>query len=845
MKNKQLKIVVTGDICINNLIWESPPETNASYNWQNYKNLHTVQKAGESLLLAKMIGMSTKKEIIFPEVKHEELKENYLSSYTELGFFKGSNTNTEEKTYRVSRFMGFNGTKSGKPELKKILNDDADADIVVIDDENNGFNNDSEYWPLSILEIGKNPIVVYKMNNPIGSNLLWQHLGRQHIEKTIVVINADDLRSKGVNISKSLSWEKTALDFVWQLSNNPSLSFLADCRHLIVPFGLEGAIYYKNTGKVEADLYFLPYEFEGDFIQDDLGSMYGLTSCFVAGLTGALNKGYKSQELSELISRGIKKGMVAARKYFDLGFGKDLNNLIFPEPSIFLQNDDDTIIMEQVQDVRIPVTIDMNSENLWYILKEKSTASLADIAYDLIKNGDEKTLKCIPTARFGKLKVVDRTEIESYRSIKNLISEYIHAANVQRPLSIAVFGTPGSGKSFGVTEIASSIAPEQIFKLTINLSEFRSPTDLIKAFHKISDYCLLGKTPFIIFDEFDSFFEGNLGWLKYFLAPMQDGEYREEEIIHPIGKAIFVFSGGINSSFKEFCGEDLASAELKQFQKEFKLAKGPDFVSRLKGYVNILGPNKTSEVDQLYIIRRAMLLRSLIERKLPQIINENNEVQIDNGVIRAMLKVPRFKHETRSMEAIIEMSMLTRAKKWEQSLLPSKEQLNLHVDEEQFIRYMMHDAIFGEKVEELASELRNRYNLQDNNAPIEENSNISWKDLDEQYKNFYRAQVKNIPNALLKIQCDVLYVDETPEKVEFSEQEIDALSHYEYKRRFYESIDNRNQIEAGITKDDEPLPWEITNQGIKNQIYQMVALWADILVASNFKIERLKMNNEQ
>ncbi|MFA9422364.1 MAG: Ryanodine receptor Ryr, partial [Sedimentibacter sp.] len=608
MKSNEVKIVVTGDICVNTLMWTTYPESNEGFNWQSKNNVHTLLKSGESLLLAKMIRDSTGMDVISPVISSNACwpLENYLQSYAELNLFNKS-LNKRDKVYRVGRFMGFKSTASNEPGLLHIVNDPVNADIVVIDDENNGFNNEMDYWPNSIKTEGTTPLVIYKMNNPIGANLLWQHLNKHHIEKTIVVINADDLRSKGVNISKSLSWERTALDFVWQLTNNPNLSFLANCKHLVVPFGLEGAIYYKNTGKAESYLYFLPYEFEADFMQEDVGTMYGLTSCFVAGMTEALHSSYEVDELPELISKGIRQGIISARKYFNTGFGKDLENLLFPNPSIFKHNNNDAILMEYVQDVKIPWILDENSQKQWYILKEKNTASLADIAFDIVKNGAEKALKYIPTARFGNLSVVDRTEIESYRSIKNLISEYITSPNVARPLSIAVFGTPGSGKSFGVTEIASSIAPDRIRKLVYNLSQFNSPVELIKAFHKISDYSLLGKIPFIIFDEFDSYYDGNLGWLKYFLAPMQDSVYREEETIHPIGKAIFVFAGGTSSSFNEFClGNSKDELEIKQFTKKFKDAKGPDFVSRLRGYVNILEPNQTSETDQLYILRRAM-----------------------------------------------------------------------------------------------------------------------------------------------------------------------------------------------------------------------------------------------
>lgn len=839
---KNIKIVVTGDICMNNLIWTANPENSEGYNWQGHTNVHTLRNPGESLLLARMIAQTVQFKVTAPEISEEQCCEGYLSSYTELDLFRISDRN-RAKVYRVGKFLGFKGTETGEPYLLPIKEDDPNAEIVVIDDENNGFNRSMDFWPQAIRNTSSRPIVIYKMNNPIGTNLLWQHLDRFHIEKMIVVINADDLRSKGVNISKSISWEKTALDFVWQLNNNPNLSFLADCRHLVVPFGLEGVIYYRNPGTAEACLYFLPYEFEGDFFHEDLGYMYGLTSCFVAGMTGIIAEGFQTEEFSELISKGIRVGMAAARKYYNAGFGNDLNNLSFPDSAAFQNNSDDADLMEHVQSVKIPFISDSTEQMRWFILKEKNSANLADIAFDLVKNGDEKVLKYIPTARFGDLKVVDRTEVESYRSIRNLLSEYINAVNVSRPLSIAVFGTPGSGKSYGVTEIAASIAPGQIQRLVYNLSQFHSSDELIRAFHKISDYSLLGKIPFIIFDEFDSDFEGSLGWLKYFLAPMQDGVYREEETIHPIGKAIFVFAGGTSSTFREFCGDDIENEEeLRQFGKKFKASKGPDFVSRLRGYVNILGPNRTSLDDQLYIIRRAMLLRSLIERKLPQMINEKGTAQVDNGVIRAMLKIPRFKHETRSMEAIIEMSRVNRAKRWDQSLLPPKEQLSLHVDEDQFLRYLMHDAIFGEKVEEMASALRQEYNELFKNQPVYDDDGVkSWEAATEQIKEFFRAQAKSIPDALLHIQCDVIYIDSIPGSIEFTEMEIEQLSKYEYKRRT-----NKYRETGSVAKTENPvymIGWDQADPLLKNQIRHMVSLWGKALASSRFKVERLKIED--
>lgn len=850
MENKNVKIVVSGDVCINLLQWITYPQSNTGLNWQTHLNMHSTLKPGGALLLSKLVALTTGASVLSPQIHDIELilPGEFLSSTAELELFPISDDSKKDKIYRINRFMGFTGPVNGAPRLLPIINDDPNADMIILDDENNGFNSNKEFWPLALKSTEMSPIILYKMNNPIDSSELWKHLQKFHNEKTIVIINGDDLRSKGVNISKSLSWERTAQDFVWQINNNPNLAFLASCRHLIVPFGLEGAIYYRNEDIPETRLYFLPYEFEGGFIKDFQGKMYGLTSCFVSGLANAIVAGNQdNEELSESISIGIRQGIVSAQKYFIEAFGENVEESPFPNPSIFFENEDDFVHKEHVQDVLVPTSPNPNCRACWYILKDKSSTNLAEIAYDIVKNGVENALKFIPIARFGKLTTVDKAEIESYRSIKNLMLEYISTKNTVRPLSIAVFGTPGSGKSFGILEVANSIAPNLIRKLDFNLSQFRTQLDLINAFHKVRDIVLEGKIPLVFFDEFDSALEGKLGWLKYFLAPMQDGVFREGDSLHPIGKAIFVFAGGTSSTFKEFCGEDIEDEkEQKQFLLEFKNAKGPDFVSRLRGYVNILGPNQKDEKwDHLFIIRRAMLMRSLLERKVPHLINDNGEAQIDNGVLRALLKIRRYKHESRSMEAILEMSMLTNAKKWEQSYLPSKEQLKLHVDEEQFLRHLMHDAFYSEKIESLAVAIHEKYRvINENNKNMDEDFIMPWQELSEELKISNRDQAKNIPNVLLKISYDIVSVKESPEFIEFTMKELDVLAENEHMRWYRHRKragwkhgklkDNRKKTDPAL------VPWDYLPEEKKNKVYQMVKVWPEILAKSNFKIERLK-----
>lgn len=696
------QIVVSGDICMNLLQWRQSRLTEQTYSYENYPEFHTQYYEGGALLLGRLIEYATGTSVRMPYLERDRcsLEKDTLVSVVHVKGYKGVPlTDRTHEVYRVERFLGYETLTSQGPTNFAVEDDVPDPCLLVLDDANNGFNQAMDQWPMALKEKSNETIVLYKSNRLNFENPLWQQIKSWYLDQTVVIISAEDLRAKGVNISRGLSWEKTGMDFIWQLKNNPVLDPFHSLSHVIIPLGLEGAIYFSNTDKEDiSKLYFLTYEFEGGMIREEYGQMYGLTSCFVAGLVRAIFNKKDREQLKDQINEGIREGMAAAQKYYAYGFGEKITDCSFPNPNVFQEEEDDFILKSHIQDIVIKNTSRIGCKGCWYIIKEKNTANLAEIAFDIVKHGERSALKYIPIARFGRLKTVDRTEIEAYRSIKRLIEEYISNAHTIRPLSIAVFGTPGSGKSFGVTEVASSIAPKLVEKLDFNLSQFQSVSDLIAAFHKVRDVSLMGRLPLVFFDEFDSAFNGKLGWLKYFLAPMQDGTFREGDLNHPIGKAIFVFAGGTSVTYEAFCGEDRDSHDqFPKFYEQFQDAKGPDFVSRLRGYVNIMGINPVEvEGDALYIIRRAMLLRVLLEMKAPHLLTVSGEAMVDDGIIRAMLHVPRYKHESRSMEAIIEMSMLSHAKKWEQSHLPSAEQLKLHVDEERFYEYLMQEGFLSE-----------------------------------------------------------------------------------------------------------------------------------------------------
>ena len=302
------------------------------------------------------------------------------------------------------------------------------------------------------------------------------------------------------------------------------------------------------------------------------------------------------------------------------------------------------------------------------------------------------TILC-PFEKHGKIKTADRHDIDNFFSIKRIMEKYRNRPDWKSPLSIAVFGPPGSGKSFTVRQILDSVDPEIAAQpLDYNVAQFRGIQDLETAFHRAQDRVLAGKLPLVVFDEFDSTFGSEpLGWLKYFLAPMQDGQFKAGESMYGIGRAIFVFAGGISRTFSDFY-------DKRKENPAFKSAKGPDFVSRLRGFLNIPGINAGEDdgsssdgagptsITPILMFRRAILLRSLLEDHLKECLDPTTEeFRIDPNVVRAFLRVTRYEHGARSMQAIIEMAKVSSRGKFQKSSLPDRAQLKMHVDAEVFL----------------------------------------------------------------------------------------------------------------------------------------------------------------
>jgi len=841
------RIVVAGDVCIDWLRWRAAA-SDEGLNWQLYAGTSWAALPGGAALLAEMLRRMGDLDVRGPQLGDMRITppEAVLHSLADLDLFP-ADLKGGKRIYRIAHYAGYTGPggSGASPAPLAAADDDPAADVVILDDAGNRFRSTPAAWPQALTAPGAAPLVIAKLARPLLAGEIWEHLRSRDPDRVVLVISADHLREAGVNLSRQLSWERTAKDFVWQMACNPWLTPLANARHLVVRFGLDAAIYY-SSGQQGASSWFTfdPSQVEGGFAALHGGQMQGYADAFVAALAKTLacaDPASKPAVTPSAVAAGIEAGLAASRQLLRLGYGSAAEVPAFPSPAVF------AAAPETGAFARIgipgPTASEPPDPTYWSILSDLPGADLAKLADDLVRRGKSDALRTVPVGQFGKLRTADRAEIEGLRSLRNLIDEYLSGTAV-RPLSVAVFGSPGSGKSFAVTQVAESVAAgRKIARLEFNLSQFRSSDDLCRAFHRVRDTVLEGAVPLAFFDEFDSAFEGELGWLKYFLAPMQDGVFREGETSHPIGRAIFVFAGGTCSSFAEF--SRACAGGDPQAAARFKAVKGPDFVSRLRGYVNILGPNPTDDADAEYVVRRAMLLRSLIERKAPQLLDSRGNVRIDDGVLRALLYVPFYQHGARSMEALLDMSMLATETCWGPASLPPAEQLALHLDSGVFLRLVLRDVLLTAARDALGQVIHERYlaDQQDRKSP-EDPSMQPWEALREDLRESNRQQADYIGAKLRRVGYGIMPVaGREPVPATFGGAEIEIMAEMEHERWMAE-----RRIEGWVYGPDRDVdrkvspalvPWADLPEGVKEYDREAVRAIPEVLATARFEVYRL------
>jgi hypothetical protein len=180
---------------------------------------------------------------------------------------------------------------------------------------------------------------------------------------------------------------------------------------------------------------------------------------------------------------------------------------------------------------------------------------------------------------------------------------------------------------------------------TVNLTQFSSPAELTGALAgAVMDAAAEDCVPVVFFDEFDTTRDGApYGWLSSFLAPMHDGEFIHDGKNVKLKRAVYVFAGGTASTMEEFTS--------RQGELEFRRAKGPDFISRLRGSLDVRGPNENPRMW-----RRALILRHELAERVKR--HGSGKFCLDRQLLEAFLRAGRYRHGARSIAALIELADL-------------------------------------------------------------------------------------------------------------------------------------------------------------------------------------------
>lgn len=641
----------------------------------------------------------------------------------------------DESYWRLSKNLGYGFRKhSAYPALPASRLTEAKPQVLVVDDGGLGFRlkTASECWPAFLTsksEVPELQWIILKMSRPLGRGDLWRELADRWRSRLIVLVSADNLRREDVRVSRGLSWESTVDDLVEEIHSNPAISVLKSCRHLVITLRGDAALWLDrpgNKGHGPCRLVFDRERGEGEWEDNHQdGGAFGFLSAVTASIAWNLREA-KSNGTVDLV-HSLKAGLSATRFLRDYGHGLVKSG----EPGFPFSATADHLLSPSHKYAASEVQCSgaccqegtgKTAAN-WTMLRQSAHSDafpgpLYGPARRLALLGPG-ALENVPCARFDKLLTMERREIEALRSMRRLMLSYSEGGRQKQPLSLAVFGAPGSGKSFGLKQIAAGVFGKENPVLEFNLSQFKGPEDLIGAYHQARDKVLAGYTPVVFWDEFDS---GEYKWLQYLLAPMQDGTFQDGQLSHAIGKSVFVFAGGTSRDFAHFGpaekahpGEDKAQREARH---DFMMKKGPDFKSRLAGFLDVLGPNPGQEYDRQaaekgldpwmddssdvgFPVRRAILLRSLLGLVKDR---ESDVLHIDRGLLTALLEIDHYRNGARSMEKLISTMRDNGGLPLRRAHLPPDNLLALYVDDVQNFHALVRRSYdFLEKANRLAA----------------------------------------------------------------------------------------------------------------------------------------------
>ena len=540
---------------------------------------------------------------------------------------------------------------------------------------------------------------------------------------TIAIVKADGLRGRDLDIASHASIEQTVQGLSKCLTTEPLKQILGLCSHLIVLLEHSGILSITKNPRQGA-VHFSPnFDRPAQTHPAAYGRVPGRMAIVLGSIARFVCQAGIQADLSSLdLAPALRLSVAAYDRMFEKGY--DERNPFETAKNVLSRAEREElrdILASKSESKRRAFLISSlnfpaNPVSLRNWSRLDSLKKL-DIGKEIVLNGVETASRMpppenkpsldnnwwpsaeiiCPFMQLGRLQTFDKDEVERLANLAKLIGKYHDDPKWLTPLSIAVFGPPGAGKSFAVKQLMKTVNPaiKDSSVLTFNLAQFNSLELLTEAFHQVQDQVLFSEdVPLVIFDEFDSVFQGSeLGWLKFFLAPMEDGIFRGQTSNYKVGRALFLFAGGTACTFDEFAGRgpvpkgSTAKAARTKREAIRKAAKAPDFVSRLMAHLDVLGINrpegspleKPGELIRRRV-RRATLLRSLLEEFAKPIIGANEPARISGPVIDAFLNDQvTYRNQARSMKAIVRGSLLI-GNQFLRASLPPRSMIELHAE---------------------------------------------------------------------------------------------------------------------------------------------------------------------
>ena len=138
-------------------------------------------------------------------------------------------------------------------------------------------------------------------------------------------------------------------------------------------------------------------------------------------------------------------------------------------------------------------------------------------------------------------------------------------------------------------------------------------------------------------------------------------------------------------------------------------------MSRLSGYLNVLGPNRRQcfdkktkiwiddPMDVCFPVRRGLLMRSILK------LFGDEHLKIDRGILSALIEVEKYNHGARSMEKILMQLKQPGDDVIHRSNLPPAEIMSIHADYESFIKIANRHLEFKTNADLLAPSVHEFY----------------------------------------------------------------------------------------------------------------------------------------